>query len=152
MPCPTEIFSQLIPVPPNEPLGQDRRGETFLGGVLVVGGKEILLYEVASLQNQEKQMGKLKRLEAKKTSSDLAEASRAREKEQERTNRIRKPKVSIEWPWSELRAYVFILLTAESFLDILQGGPPLIKVIIVFCSAMHSGGWQCCHLMKPQRQ
>jgi DNA damage-binding protein 1 len=107
MPCVAEHSPQLISVPPNESLEEDSPGGTFPGGILVVGGREILLFEIASLQSQEKQMGKLKRLEAKKKSTDLAEAARARGKEQERMSRMRRPKGSVEWPWSELRACVF---------------------------------------------
>jgi len=122
MPFPAELSPQLIPVPPNESFEDDLPGRTFLGGILVVGGREILLFDLASLQSQEKQMGKLKRLEARKKSTDMAEAARAREKDQERMNRIRKPKGSIEWPWSELRACVSFPLLAEPFLHIFQLG------------------------------
>ena len=122
VPYPTELSPKLIPVPPNESLEEDLPGGTFLGGVLVVGGREILLFDVASLQSQEKQMGKLKRLEAKKKSGDLGEAARARGKEQERLSRIRKPKGSVEWPWSELKACVFILFTTGPSLQIFKLG------------------------------
>lgn len=113
VPFPTEHSPQLIPVPPNESLEEDSLGGTFDGGVLVVGGREILMFNLASPQSRAKQMGKSKRLEAKKKGSDLVEAARARRKEQERMERIRKPNGSVEWPWSELRACVFTLLNAE---------------------------------------
>lgn len=113
VPFPTElqVSPQLIPIQPNELLREDWPDVAFLGGILVVGGRDILLFDVAPPQSQAKQMGKFKRLEAKKKSNDPAEAAKARDKEQERMNRIRKPKGSIEWPWSELRAYVSILLS-----------------------------------------
>jgi DNA damage-binding protein 1 len=139
VPYPTELAPKLIPVPPNESLEEDWPG-TFLGGVLVVGGREILLFDVASLQSQEKQMGKSKRLEAKKKSTDLAEAARARGKEQERMSRIRKPKCSVEWPWGELKACVFIRFTVQNFLTDSQAGWPLINIVLVFCWVTHLGG------------
>jgi DNA damage-binding protein 1 len=109
VPYPTESPPQLITVPPDDDSAEvaDVDDDAFLGGVLVVGGTQILLFDVASKQKQEKQRGKLKRLEAKKKSNDATEVGKAREKEKERLNRRRKPKASIEWPWSEVTAYVF---------------------------------------------
>jgi DNA damage-binding protein 1 len=109
VPYPTESPPQLITVPPDDDSAEvaDFDDAAFLGGVLVVGGTQILLFDVASKQKQEKQKGKLKRLEAKKKSNDATEVAKAREKEKERFNRRRKPKASIDWPWSEVTAYVF---------------------------------------------
>lgn len=103
-PFPTEAVPQLISVPPAEQQGQS--DEPFLGGVLVVGGKKVLLYELASRDGQEKQKGKRRRLETKKKSVDVTEAEEAREKERERERRRRKPKASVDWPWNEVTAYV----------------------------------------------
>lgn len=110
LPYPTEDIPALIPVPPAEHgEATDSSSEPFLGGVLVVGGKRILLFELASSDGQEKQKGKRRRLDTKKNSTDATEAAKAKEKEKEREGRRRKPKASVEWPWSEISAYVSFL-------------------------------------------
>ncbi len=75
---------------------------------MVVGGKDILLFELASVEAQEKQRGKQKRLGAKLKSSDPTESAQARAKEQERGFRKRKAKASVSWPWNEVTAYDFL--------------------------------------------
>jgi DNA damage-binding protein 1 len=73
---------------------------------MVVGGRQILLFELASKESQEKQRGKQKRLDAKKKSMDPAEVAKARTKERERGERRRNANFSIDWPWSSLSACV----------------------------------------------
>lgn len=104
VPYPTDYLPQLISIQPEEVEDGEPPEDAFLGGVLVVGGRQILLYDVASRQSQEKQKGKQKRLEAKKKSTDASEAAQARAKERERESRKRKTKASIEWPWSVVTA------------------------------------------------
>lgn len=105
IPYPTEDIPILISVPAAENNDAvDSLSESFLGGVLVVGGKKILLFELASSDGQEKQKGKRRRLDTKKNSTDAIEAAKAKEKEKEREGRRRKPKCSVEWPWSEISA------------------------------------------------
>jgi len=112
IPCPTELPPQLVPVPPDVFL---QHTDNSFGGVLVVGGRQILFFDMASKQNQERQRGKRKRLETKKNSDDSAVSAKAKAKEKERSSRTRKPKASVEWPWSEVTAYV---LNSYSFSDI----------------------------------
>ncbi|KAK2459647.1 hypothetical protein APHAL10511_008292 [Amanita phalloides] len=102
-PSPAEIVPRLMTVPSANP-SADEDDDVFRGGVLVVGGRKLLLYELASKDAQDKQDGKWRRLEARKYSSDANEVTKAREKEAERESRRRKPKASIEWPWSEVAA------------------------------------------------
>ena len=110
LPCPTECIPQILSVPPSQLIVDgDGEDEGFLGGILIVGGKKILLFELASTQGQAKQRGKRRRLEAKKTSTDVVEAAKAKEKEIEREGRKRKARGSVEWPWSEVTAYAFVL-------------------------------------------
>lgn len=78
----------------------------FQGGVLLVGGNQILLFELSSRESQEKVKGKRKRLEAKKKSTDAVEVSRAKAKELERESRKKKPNAVVEWPWSNITTYV----------------------------------------------
>jgi DNA damage-binding protein 1 len=109
LPCPTECIPQLLSVPPSQlTVDEDDEDEGFSGGVLILGGKKILLFELASRQGQAKQRGKRRRLEARKKSTDAAEVEKAREKEIEREGRKRKPQGTVEWPWSEVTAYAFM--------------------------------------------
>ncbi|KDR82646.1 hypothetical protein GALMADRAFT_837022 [Galerina marginata CBS 339.88] len=108
-PYPTDSPLHLIPVQPDiAESGVDLPEDAFFGGVLVAGGKQLLLYELASKESQEKQKGKQKRLDAKKKGKDTAEAARARAKEQERGNKRRKPKATVDWPWNEVSAWCTI--------------------------------------------
>ncbi|KIL67911.1 hypothetical protein M378DRAFT_185481 [Amanita muscaria Koide BX008] len=97
-PSPTQIAYRLASIPASDPYADEE--DVFKGGVLVIGGRRILLFELAGQNAQEKQKGKRRRLEARKAS----DANSAREKEAEREGRRRKPKASVEWPWSEVVA------------------------------------------------
>ncbi|KIM43302.1 hypothetical protein M413DRAFT_444121 [Hebeloma cylindrosporum] len=99
---PETTVPQLISVPPDNAAASD---DAFPGGVMVVGGRQILLFELASKESQEKQRGKQKRLDAKKKSTDPAEVAKARAKERERGERRRNPKFSLDWPWSSVSAW-----------------------------------------------
>ena len=110
IPYPTDSVPRLIPVQPETvDDGINIREYSFQGGVLLVGGMQILLFELSSSESQEKVKGKRKRLEARKKSTDAAEVSRAKAKELERESRKKKPNAVVEWPWSQISAYVYIL-------------------------------------------
>jgi DNA damage-binding protein 1 len=109
IPYPTDSVPRLIPVQPEAiDDGINIREYRFQGGVLLVGGTQILLFELSSRESQEKVKGKRKRLEAKKKSTDAGEVSRAKAKELERENRKKMPNAVVEWPWSNIRTYVFL--------------------------------------------
>jgi DNA damage-binding protein 1 len=102
---PTKLFAfpfddvcvpTLIPIPPSS-------GSP--GGVAVVGGKKIMMYEIAPLEKQKKLKGKQSRLEGRKKADDKTEAMKAREKEKEREGRQRRANMTVEWPWSDLSAW-----------------------------------------------
>ncbi|KAG6837618.1 hypothetical protein H0H93_006139 [Arthromyces matolae] len=103
VPYPEDIPLKLLPVHP-QPSDDGDAEEDFLGGILVIGGRSILMFELASVESRGKQRSKKKRLEAKKKSTDAGEAARAREKEKEREGRARKVQGSVQWPWSEVTA------------------------------------------------
>ncbi|CAA7261433.1 unnamed protein product [Cyclocybe aegerita] len=121
IPFPKDSPPQLIVVNSDVSAGGGSDKDAFSGGVLVVGGRQILLYEFASKDSQEKQRGKRKRLEIKKKSLDPSESSKARAKERERESRRRKPTASVEWPWSEVTSWCNIdqdtsrILIGDSF-------------------------------------
>jgi DNA damage-binding protein 1 len=109
IPYPTDSVPHLIPIQPEATDdGINMCEYNFQGGVLVVGGMQILLFELSSRGSQEKVKGKRKRLEAKKKSTDAAEVFRAKAKELERESRKKKPNAVVEWPWSNITTYVFL--------------------------------------------
>lgn len=106
-PYPADSPPRLVPVHPPSPNKHDEDGTMVshsrqYGGVLVVGGKKVLLYELVNNEGQERQRGKRRRLEDKKKSKDPLEKAKAREKEAERESRKRKPRASVVWPWSDI--------------------------------------------------
>lgn len=76
-----------------------------LGGLLVLGGRKLLYYELAGQEIQAKAKGKRNRSEKKKKSEDREEVKRAREKESEREWRKKKAKSWVDWPWSDVCAW-----------------------------------------------
>ena len=117
LPFPTDTPPRLISVPmPDVPENNDGE-EAFLGGVLILGGRKILLYDLSSMEGREKQKNKRKRLESKKQTGDAAEISKAIQKEKERDARLRKAFGSVEWPWSEVTAYAYTS-SLQSFIQI----------------------------------
>lgn len=92
----------LVPLPPND----DDASQAFAGGVLVVGGRRMVAYALAEGEARAKHASKLRQSEKRKQSADAAEARRAQEKERE--GKKRKPEASIDWPWSEVTAYVLL--------------------------------------------
>ncbi|TFK48656.1 hypothetical protein OE88DRAFT_1663726 [Heliocybe sulcata] len=97
----SSTFLSIEPPPILIPVLDEESG----GGVLVAGGRKVLFYELASQDMQDKHHGKRRRLEGKKKSGDKAERERAREAEKAREKKRRKPKASVDWPWSEITAW-----------------------------------------------
>ncbi|KAH7926445.1 hypothetical protein BV22DRAFT_1118853 [Leucogyrophana mollusca] len=97
------------------PLYEDD-AEDFHGGVLIIGGRRILLYDLTSEDTQEKYQAKQRRTEKKKKSVDQAEAMSAKQKELEREGRKKKARASIDWPWGEVTAWCQIDARVRRFL------------------------------------
>jgi len=112
-PFPTDIVPLLVPVPSNDMQEDVDQDEQFPGGILIFGGRKILLYELSSSEAMAKQQGKRKRSETKLKSGDAAEVSKALQKEKERAARVRVAFGSVEWPWSEVLACVHSVVVAE---------------------------------------
>ncbi|KIK96855.1 hypothetical protein PAXRUDRAFT_10541 [Paxillus rubicundulus Ve08.2h10] len=79
--------------------------DDFEGGILVVGGRKILLYDLASRDVLETNLRKGRRAEKKKRSVDADEAAKAKEKEKEREWRKKKARATVAWPWSDVTAF-----------------------------------------------
>ncbi|KAJ6466487.1 CPSF A subunit region-domain-containing protein [Mycena sanguinolenta] len=108
LPNPEEAVPKLIPVPcPRDALNTEVEDEsqTFIGGVLVVGGTRVLLFELLTAQGQAKQRNKRRKLEQKKENGQKTEAAL---KQLERDNRKRKAKALVDWPWSEVTSWCAI--------------------------------------------
>jgi len=99
VPYPEDYLPQLASFPSDN-------DNNFLGGILVIGGRKILLYETSSDDELDKHQKKRKRLDKKKTSKDESVQTAAKEKEEERMAKRRKAKASVEWPWSQVTVYV----------------------------------------------
>ncbi|KAG6854676.1 hypothetical protein C0991_003324 [Blastosporella zonata] len=100
LPHPLDFSLRLISVPPQL---EDEGVEEYRGGVLIIGGRKIMMYELASTLGQEKQTRKKRRLE-KKRDADAEQVEVARAKEKEREVKPRKVEGSVDWPWSEVTA------------------------------------------------
>lgn len=93
-----EQTPRLIFVPSID--GSDNKCE---GGILIVGGQKILLYDLASSDVLEKNIRKSRRMEKKK-SRNAEEAANTKQKEKEWEWRQKKARAMITWPWSEVTA------------------------------------------------
>lgn len=91
---------QLVLIPPVE----EKDCDDFNGAVLVLGGRKILLYDLASDDVAARNHSKAQRMDKKKRSADAEEASRAKQKEKEREKFKRKPRAAVNWPWSAVAA------------------------------------------------
>lgn len=98
---PEDCLPKLIPVPP-----QETEDDPSLGGVLVVGGPQIIFFEILSKDAQTKLDGKQRRLQDRLSSGKAEVAAAARLKNKEREKRKRKPSAIVDWPWSKVGAYV----------------------------------------------
>ncbi|CCM01903.1 uncharacterized protein FIBRA_03974 [Fibroporia radiculosa] len=105
---PSDSTPFLIPVLPY--VSHEENGENLysshLGGVVVAGcGNKLLFFEHASQERQEVRKGKQRRASKRMSSGDPAEAAKAKVKEKERETKKIKPKMSVDWPWSEITAW-----------------------------------------------
>jgi len=73
---------------------------------LVVGGPQIIFFEILSKDAQTKLDGKQRRLQDRLSSGKAEVAAAARLKNKEREKRKRKPSAIVDWPWSKVGAYV----------------------------------------------
>ncbi|KAJ7069995.1 mono-functional DNA-alkylating methyl methanesulfonate N-term-domain-containing protein [Mycena amicta] len=136
---PTSIPWKILPIPEAGdpvpmliPVGrpaafQDLRADeegdpsTFIGGVLVVGGSKVLLYELSGESGRAKQQNKRRRLEEGKTSRFSERREKVAAKETERQKRKRKPKAVVDWPWSQVTSHYMLedepqrLIIGDSF-------------------------------------
>ncbi|KAI0051144.1 hypothetical protein FA95DRAFT_1535299 [Auriscalpium vulgare] len=104
----TDSVPRLISVPIIHGRADDStRSDDFTGGLLVLGGKTIALYESSSKEWQEKYRGKQRRLANRKQDPDLTVSAAAKEKEQERESKKRKARATVQWPWHEVTAWCY---------------------------------------------
>ncbi|KAJ3904528.1 CPSF A subunit region-domain-containing protein [Lentinula edodes] len=120
LPNPAETAVHLIPIPADEDYMYDmhmdedeHETDVFLGGILVVGGSKILLYELTSQETREfkpvKGKGKRKRDSKKQKQIDAPNPTPNTDSgssKQKNLNEIKKrdPRATVEWPWSWVTA------------------------------------------------
>lgn len=94
----------LIPIPAL-PISSD----TSQGGILILGGKRVIYYDLAPPSAQIKAKGKSSRTEKKRIDAmkngERMEVDKAKEKEAEREWKKRKVVGWVEWPWSEVAGW-----------------------------------------------
>jgi len=99
----TDAPPSLVVVPPQRLHGTE---ESAPGGVLVLGGRKVRLFELSSEEWQEKYRGRLRTAEGQKKNTDRSSEGKTKEKQKGREIRKRKAKATVEWPWDEVTAYV----------------------------------------------
>ena len=87
------------------PVGEWERQwqEAFRGGILIVGGRRLMLYERADEDTKKRHGKKLDAFEAS-SKGDAKKQKEARDKQNQRDLRKRKPVASVDWPWSRVVA------------------------------------------------
>jgi DNA damage-binding protein 1 len=99
----TEDFEEglpsLVPIPTNPADAE----ANFRGGVLVLGGRKIMMFDMASEEHRKKWIKKNQQTERQKKEESQKEKLKA--KEREREGRKRKARSTVEWPWSAVTAY-----------------------------------------------
>ena len=99
----TENPPLLIPIPPFDTAPQDgEKDSRCLGGVLILGGRKVAFYEVASEEKQKKKRTKEMRQSKRKASG--SEKDSGEKKDTEKEVKKVKSKMSVKWPWSEVTA------------------------------------------------
>jgi DNA damage-binding protein 1 len=89
----------LVVVPPQRFHGTE---ESAPGGILVLGGRKVRLFELSSEEWKEKYRGRQRKAEGQKKNTDRSSEG----KQKGREIRKRKAKATVEWPWDEVTAYV----------------------------------------------
>jgi DNA damage-binding protein 1 len=97
-------------VPALVPLARPAAGaaayEDFHGGVLVLGGRKIVLYPMATDGAQADKAARRARGASRRKSSGATDTAREKERTKEAARELmkRKPLCSVEWPWAEVTA------------------------------------------------
>lgn len=104
----------LVPIPalsnPDEMDVDDDDGDNetlplFRGGILVVGGEKLYLYELSDKASQSRYASKMSKLQTQKQSKDPNVARHALDKEKERNTRKRSAQHTVPWPWGPVTAW-----------------------------------------------
>ncbi|KAG2758166.1 hypothetical protein P692DRAFT_20763238 [Suillus brevipes Sb2] len=91
---------------------QDGDDDDFEGGILIIGGRQIMLYDFVDVETQMKRESRRKRVDKKKTTGD-AEAST---KEKGIEWKKKKARAAVEWPWAEVTAWCLVDYKKQKYL------------------------------------
>ncbi|KAG1743291.1 CPSF A subunit region-domain-containing protein [Suillus paluster] len=75
--------------------------DDFQGGILIIGGRNIMLYDFVSRDTQDRRESKKKRADKKKTTGNAEAIAKEKAKEWKK----RKARAAVEWPWAEVTAW-----------------------------------------------
>lgn len=107
-PFPSEHESYPIVLPLASAADADDSAEesdVWKGGVMVLGGRKIIAFQLADTRWQARRRAKLEKTEKeKKKGGTKGEA--AKEKDKKREDAKRKPRAVVDWPWGEVSACV----------------------------------------------
>ncbi|KAG1776175.1 CPSF A subunit region-domain-containing protein [Suillus placidus] len=78
--------------------------DDFEGGILIIGGRKIMLYDFVDVETRVKRESKKKRADKKKTTGD----TEANAKEKGAEWKKRKARAAVEWPWAEVTAWCHV--------------------------------------------
>jgi DNA damage-binding protein 1 len=74
--------------------------DDFEGGILIIGGRKIMLYDFVDVETRAKRESKKKRADKRKATGD----AEANNKEKVMEWKKRKARAMVEWPWAEVTA------------------------------------------------
>jgi DNA damage-binding protein 1 len=93
----------LVPVLANPDNAATGLEESFPGGVAIVGGRKIVVHQLAPAEWQQKR--KKQKRESKRKSSSASTLSKSRDQDKTDSKSMkRKPYCSVEWPFGEVHA------------------------------------------------
>ncbi|KAG1898161.1 CPSF A subunit region-domain-containing protein [Suillus fuscotomentosus] len=78
--------------------------DDFEGGILIIGGRKIMLYDFVDVETRAKRESKKKRADKKKTTGE----TEANAKEKGIEWKKRKARAAVEWPWAEVTAWCHV--------------------------------------------
>ncbi|KAG2145900.1 CPSF A subunit region-domain-containing protein [Suillus clintonianus] len=78
--------------------------DDFEGGILIIGGRKIMLYDFVDIETRAKRESKKKRADKKKTTGDAEVNTKEKASEWKK----RKARAAVEWPWAEVTAWCHV--------------------------------------------
>jgi DNA damage-binding protein 1 len=105
LPVPGKLFSTAMdddgtPAIIHIPSYSGDEDDDFEGGILIIGGRKIMLYDFVDVETQVKRERRKKRADKKKPAGDTEAIAKEKGMEWKK----RKARAVVEWPWAEVTA------------------------------------------------